>query len=155
MPRLTLDPMTSAEFAAWREHSVGEYAKEHVAAGNYPADESLARASAEFDALLPAGLDTPNMLLFSARAESGESVGMLWLSLVHPRGAPDAAFIYDIEVAPSFRGQGYGRALLAAAEDEIRARGIAALTLNVFGDNATAISLYTVVGLRGHDAADA
>jgi ribosomal protein S18 acetylase RimI-like enzyme len=148
MRGLKLDTMTSAEFAAWRDHSVGEYAKEHVTAGTYGADESLQRAAAEFDDLLPAGLDTPHMLLFTARDDADEAVGVLWLSLVHPRGAPDTAFIYDIEVRPERRGQGYGRALLAAAEDEVRRRGLGALTLNVFGDNATAISLYASSGYR-------
>jgi len=51
-------------------------------------------------------------------------------------------------VVAARRGQGFGRALLAAAEEEVRRHGIGALTLNVFGDNPTAISLYTSAGYQ-------
>jgi hypothetical protein len=43
-------------------------------------------------------------------------IGVLWLSLTHPRGAPDTAWIYD---------------------------SVSALALNVFGDNETAPNLYS------------
>jgi ribosomal protein S18 acetylase RimI-like enzyme len=146
MPTVTTNPMTADEFDAWRQHSITEYAKEHVAAGNYPEDEAAARSRAEFDELLPGGLATDGMVFLQARDDDGSPVGILWLSLTHPRGAPDTAFIFDIEVLPERRGQGYGRAVLAAAEDEVRRRGIGALGLNVFGDNPAAIALYTSAG---------
>jgi ribosomal protein S18 acetylase RimI-like enzyme len=146
MPSVTLEPMTADEFERWRQHSISEYAKEHVAAGNYHEDEAAARSRAEFDELLPDGLATEDILLLQAKDSDGVDVGILWLSLTHPRGAPDTAFIFDIEVLTERRGQGYGRAVLAAGEDEIRRRGIGALGLNVFGDNPTAIALYTSAG---------
>lgn len=146
MPDVTLEPMTSSEFAAWREHSIQAYAEEHVSAGTYAADEALERSAAEFDDLLPTGQATPHMVFLVARNGEGEDVGILWVSLVHPRGAPDTAFIFDIEVRAEHRGKGYGRALLAAGEDEVRRRGIGAMALNVFGDNAAAIELYSSAG---------
>ncbi|BEP15662.1 hypothetical protein acdb102_39730 [Acidothermaceae bacterium B102] len=146
MPEVTLQPMTAEEFATWREHSIRLYAEEHVTAGNYLAEEALARSSAEFDDRLPDGRSTSGMLLLVARDAAGADVGMLWLSLTHPRGAPDTAFVFDIEVLPERRGQGYGHAVLAAAEDEVRRHGVGALGLNVFADNPTAIGLYTSAG---------
>ena len=68
------------------------------------------------------------------------------MSLDHPRGAPDVAFLYDIEVLETRRGSGFGRALLEAVEDAARQAGAAALELNVFGKNHTAISLYSSSG---------
>jgi ribosomal protein S18 acetylase RimI-like enzyme len=148
MPQVTLETMTPGEFAEWREHSIQGYAEEHVTAGTYPPEEALARSTAEFDLQLPAGQKTPNMLFLLGRDSDGAEVGVLWISLVHPRGAPDTAFLFDIEVRPERRGQGFGRALLSASEDEVRRRGIGAMALNVFGDNPTAIELYSSSGYR-------
>ena len=44
------------------------------------------------------------------------------------------------------RGNGYGRAIMLAGENECRRRGYARLDLNVFGTNRTAISLYESLG---------
>lgn len=148
MAKVTLQPMTPSEFADWRTYSIQGYAQAHVTAGTYPQDEAVERSTGEFDVLLPEGLDSPQMLLFTARDENAVKVGMVWVSLIHPRGAPDSAFVYDIEVDAEHRGKGYGRALLAAAEDEVRQRGIGAMALNVFGDNPVAIELYTTSGYR-------
>ena len=46
------------------------------------------------------------------------------------------------------RGAGYGRALLTAAEEELRHRGAPAVGLNVFGHNQVAVRLYTSSGYR-------
>ena len=53
-----------------------------------------------------------------------------------------------IEIDEAHRGAGYGRALLAAAEDAVRSRGVGAVELNVFGDNARAIRLYKTSGYQ-------
>jgi GNAT superfamily N-acetyltransferase len=62
------------------------------------------------------------------------------------RGRRTRAFLYDIEVDEPHRGKGYGRALLTAAEEAARSRGVSALELNVFGGNATSIGLYESAG---------
>lgn len=146
MPTVTLTAMTPDEFQAWRLRSAKAYAQEKVTAGEWPAEEAEQRALQELHELLPDGLASAHQLLFCARDEAGEQVGILWLSLVHPRGALDTAFVYDIEMVPDRRGQGYGHAVLAAGEDVLRGYGIRALGLNVFGDNATAIRLYESSG---------
>lgn len=46
------------------------------------------------------------------------------------------------------RGGGYGRALLAAAEEELRHRGAPAVGLNVVGHNEVALRLYASSGYR-------
>jgi ribosomal protein S18 acetylase RimI-like enzyme len=146
MPDVSLVPMTAEEYDAWRSSAIRGYAQEHTTAGTWTAEEAPANAEGEFDALLPDGRDTTGMLLFTAKDADAAPVGILWLSLTHPRGAPDTAFVFDIEVLADRRGQGYGRAVLTAGEDEVRRRGISALGLNVFGENATAIGLYTSAG---------
>jgi ribosomal protein S18 acetylase RimI-like enzyme len=88
------------------------------------------------------------MLLLKGVRGDGTPVGVLWIGLTHPRGIPDCAFLYDIEVEEAYRGAGYGRALLAAGEDGVRSHGVGGLELNVFGDNTRAIRLYDTAGYR-------
>jgi ribosomal-protein-alanine N-acetyltransferase len=56
------------------------------------------------------------------------------------------ARIYSIVVAPAARGLGLGRRLLAAAENEARRLGLAALVLEVRTDNRAARALYGRLG---------
>jgi GNAT superfamily N-acetyltransferase len=148
MTALTVRPMTPDEYAQWQTTIATEYAAEQVAAGRWAEDGAVQRALDENAELLPDGLQTPRTLLLTAVDAAGAPVGRAWVSLDHPRGAPDVAFLYDIEVAEPHRGKGYGRALLAAVEQATRETGVGALELNVFGHNATAISLY---GSSGYD----
>jgi ribosomal protein S18 acetylase RimI-like enzyme len=71
-------------------------------------------------------------------------VGVLWLGLSYPRD--DSVWIYDIEVDAEHRGKGFGRLLLAAAEEEARRAGATAMGLQVFGANAVARGLYESAG---------
>jgi GNAT superfamily N-acetyltransferase len=118
------------------------YAEAHVSAGNWTPEESLQRAEAETRALLPDGLSTDKMLFLTALDESGSQVGHVWVCLEHPRGLVDCAWIYDIEVKEDRRGEGLGRSLLAAAEAAVRAHGVGAIMLNVFGHDGPAVNLY-------------
>jgi GNAT superfamily N-acetyltransferase len=51
-------------------------------------------------------------------------------------------FIAELFVEPSVRGQGRGRALIAACEDWTRARGLNVLIINVLARNDKAITVY-------------
>jgi len=145
---VTLRPMTEAEFAEFRAATARAFADELVAMGGWSAEEALERALQGGAELLPQGRETPGMLLLTAVLDDGTPVGTLWLGLTHPRGVPDCAFVYDIEVAEAHRGGGLGRALLAAGEDVVRSHGVPAVELNVFGDNTRAINLYASSGYR-------
>ena len=54
--------------------------------------------------------------------------------------------IHDLAVLPQYRGQGIGKALLAAAEEHARQRNCCKLTLEVQDDNARARALYQRFG---------
>ncbi|MBD7957895.1 GNAT family N-acetyltransferase [Microbacterium sp. Sa4CUA7] len=146
MTAVTVRPMTPAEYEQWQAALATEYAAEQVAAGRWAADGAVQRALDENARLLPQGLETPRTLLLTAVDAAGVPVGRAWVALDHPRDAPDVAFLYDIEIAEPHRGQGYGRALLAAVEHATRETGVGALELNVFGSNTTAIGLYDSAG---------
>lgn len=145
---VTLRPMTEAEYAEFRQTTARAFADELVATGGWSPEEALDRAlqgSAEF---LPQGPGTPGMLLLVGVLDDGTPIGRLWLGLTHPRGVPDCAFVYDIEVDEGHRGSGLGRALLAAREDVVRSHGVPAVELNVFADNVRAVGLYSSAGYR-------
>lgn len=84
-------------------------------------------------------------------------------ALVFYRRNARNARLYSLAVGIHARGIGLGGALLAAAEDDARARGRASMRLEVRADNASAIALYERRGYRrvGHlphfyeDGADA
>ena len=140
--------MTRSEFDEWRDSVIRAFAHEQVAAGNWSSADAAELATKANDALLPDGFATAGMLYLRAELADRTYIGVLWLGLTHPRGTPDCAFIYDIEINEEHRGAGYGRALLAAAEDAVRSRGVGAVELNVFGDNARAVRLYLTSGYR-------
>jgi ribosomal protein S18 acetylase RimI-like enzyme len=144
MSDLRIRPMTAAEFEAYRERSIKGYAAEHVRAGNWSPSQAEALAAKETDDLLPAGLETPGMVLLAAETASAGLIGIVWVELQHRQTT--GAWIYDIEILSEQRGRGYGRALLREAEREVEKQGIESIALNVFGGNAIARGLYESSG---------
>ncbi len=55
-------------------------------------------------------------------------------------------WVYYVSVDPDYRGKGYGRAIMQAAEDWLRGRGILKLQLMVRGDNAQVHAFYESIG---------
>ena len=55
-------------------------------------------------------------------------------------------WVYYLATDPARRGRGIGRALMAAAEDWLRARGCPKIQLMVRGDNLAAKSFYATIG---------
>ena len=58
--------------------------------------------------------------------------------------------IHDLAVRPDHRGRGISQALLAAIEQEARARGACKLTLEVLSHNHIAQAAYTRWGFKGY-----
>jgi ribosomal protein S18 acetylase RimI-like enzyme len=58
------------------------------------------------------------------------------------------AYIYALRVHRQWQGQGIGTRLIAAAEDELRARGFTVATLAVGQTNAAAFRLYQRLGYQ-------
>ena len=142
--RVRLRPMTEAEFAVWREMSVREYAAEIARSRDLDPEAAATQSAGEFADLLPDGLSSPRMHLWTA-VVGEEAVGIGWFEL-RQRASGVSAWIYDISVDSGRRGQGLGRGLLDALHDAARELGATSMTLNVFGDNATAIRLYESSG---------
>ena len=63
-------------------------------------------------------------------------------------GRRDLALVWDMRVAPAWRGRGVGRALWAAAEAWARARGCAEVRVETQDTNPAACRFYARQGLR-------
>jgi ribosomal protein S18 acetylase RimI-like enzyme len=142
---IALEPMTQAEFDAWLSRAIVEYAQEHIVDGRWSADEAVEKSRAEHDQLLPQGLATPDNHLWSIlRARDRERVGVLWVN-VRQKPKPHA-FVYNIEIFPDFRRQGFAEAAMKQLEVEARRMGAETIRLHVFGHNTAARPLYEKLG---------
>ena len=101
------------------------------------------KADADWSKLLPDGAVQPGHHLFAVEhAETGERVGDLWYAERDSEFEGKTAFVYSIEISAGFRGRGFGREAMLLLEDEVRSRGLPRISLNVFGGNDVARSLY-------------
>ena len=141
-----LEPMTQARYDTWLEATIRDYAAEKIASGNYPDDGSgLERSKAEFDALLPNGLQSENHELRTMRDDDGNDVGYVWWT-VEDRPPGRVVFIYDIAVDDAFRRRGHAQGALDVVEDYAREHGCIGVMLHVFGSNTGARQLYLKAG---------
>jgi len=138
--------MTENEFQAYRQHSVEEYAQEHIRAGNWHPSEALQKAEKEFLQLLPDGVASKNHYLFSLEDDhAGVKVGMIWFA-VRDKASHLSAFIYDFVIYEEFRRRGYGQQTLTVLEEKAKELGLDTISLHVFGHNQAAIALYQQAG---------
>ena len=143
MATVSLVPMSVERYVTWHAYSVAAYAEENVKSGRWTEDEALAESQKQFDELLPDGPDSAGNQLWSVVDADGDEVGILWVATDR---RPNYAFIYDIEMNPDRRGQGFGTAALEALDDWCRGQGITTIGLHVFGHNRGAWQLYQRMG---------
>jgi ribosomal protein S18 acetylase RimI-like enzyme len=141
-PQLT--PMTEAEFEAYLEVLIPEYAQDNVDAGHWHEAEALEQSRKSVKELLPKGLKTDNHHFFVVR-EGSERIGIVWLRAILD-SAMKAGFIFDIAVDEAQRGKGYGRQTMLLIEQRARELGLEKIGLHVFGKNKIARKLYESLG---------
>lgn len=142
----TLRPMRPELFETYVVAAIAGYAQENVAAGRWPQTGAQQRARADFAALLPQGLATPDHFLFEVVADGeGLPVGYAWLAIERKYGAV-AAHVYGIEIKPEHRRQGHASRALQALESVAVAQGARSIGLNVFAPNTGAQTLYRQLG---------
>ncbi len=61
-------------------------------------------------------------------------------------------WVYYVSVDPDHRGRDHGRAIMAAAEDWLRTRGVAKLMLMVRGDNISVQAFYRTLDYAVQDS---
>jgi ribosomal protein S18 acetylase RimI-like enzyme len=143
---IRLEPMTQADYDAYVASAVKGYAQAHIKAGDCEPEDSLALAQADYDSLLPRGLQTPNQHLMSVYVDGdAKPIGLIWFQAREKRGRR-SAYIFDFEIRPELRGKGYGAATLQALETLVGTMGITRINLNVFDYNHAAKALYARCG---------
>lgn len=135
---IELKSMSEADFKAYLEILIPEYAQEHVKGGRWTAEEALAASRAEIEKLWHNGLATEDQYIFDIVAdEETEPVGILWFAVDKGK-----AFVYDVVIHDAFRRRGYATQALLALEEEVRQLGLNTISLHVFGHNQGARALY-------------
>jgi GNAT superfamily N-acetyltransferase len=141
-----LEPMTAERFTTYRADAVVYYGRHIFESGAMPEQEAMEKGEADFARLLPDGLESEGHLFLTAY-DGDEEVGMVWLHLEEKSDGVHA-FGYDFSVREDLRRSGYGRAIMVAAEQECRDRGVVAVGLSVFGFNLGAQALYQQMGFE-------
>ena len=141
-----LVPMSAAYYDPYVRGAVEDYAHDNIIAGRWPEAGALARSRAEFDALLPQGLATPDNHLFEIKGAEGEpSVGSIWFAVALHDGHR-SAYVYDVHIEASCRRRGHAMRAFRALELLVRALGLTSIGLHVFGHNPGAQALYARLG---------
>jgi ribosomal protein S18 acetylase RimI-like enzyme len=143
---LLLRPMSTDELPAYIARLEVEYAAELFQSTGMTAEAAREESRQSTLEAFPEGRIGPHEQVWVAEDAAGRRVGVLWLAHREPGTAKEHAWIYDIEVDEDRRGEGWGRKLLALAEDQTRALGLSSLRLNVFGQNHVARELYRTQG---------
>jgi len=97
-PSLHLRLMTTAEFPAYRESLVRDYAADRASTGVDDKAAALVQAERQTAALLPEGLETPDTLLYVAQDDGGATIGYAWVATQGSLGGGPRLF--DIQVKP-------------------------------------------------------
>lgn len=147
MPLVTTH-LTPAQFDEWRAHQTREYARDKVANGSWSEPEALTRAETDTHTQLPQGNETPGHHIRRIEDQTtGELIGHIWVGRA-TEGAPGLAWLYDIEIVPTHRGQGHGRVAMTFAETEAKLLNCTRLGLHVFAQNSAARRLYESAGYK-------
>lgn len=138
--------MADAEFAAFEEQDIREYAAEQIRAGFWSASDALERSRQVHARLLPDGARTKDHYLYTIQdAEQGTPIGVLWMMVTLDLPRP-SGFIYDVEVYEPYRRKGYARQAMLKLEAVARGMGLRQLGLHVFAHNSGARALYEGLG---------
>ena len=145
---LTLVELTDHDLGEFIVRLEESYARDMHEQGGTPLVEARQHARETTLELFPGGRPAEGNRLWRALDQHGEPVGLLWLAHREAGTAAEHAWVYDIEVEPARRGEGWGRRLMQRAEEITREWGLSSLRLNVFGDNQVARNLYRSLGFR-------
>jgi ribosomal protein S18 acetylase RimI-like enzyme len=136
---IRLEEKSPADFKTWMVRMWDSYYQDLVNAGTTPGDAQR-NLDRNKEMLFDGDVLVKGHFVFNA-LDGDTVVGVLWIADKLDPVAKDW-YIYDIEVDEVFRGKGYGRLTMQAAEEYVTGHGGKRLGLNVFGFNTVARSLY-------------
>ena len=139
MTDVRLEPMTEDQYKPWRTEAEAHYARSAAASGQ-SAHEAARSAADTYARLLPDDFATPGNHFWYAY-DGDRRVGFLWVAVTH-----GTAVIHNVAVEPDVRRQGYGRAIMLAAERWCHENALTRIGLHVFAHNTGARALYEQLG---------
>lgn len=135
----TIRPLAAAEWPIWRALRLRALADSPDAFGATLAD-AQARTDKTWQALLARTVASADHLPLVAEVD-GQLAGLTWAQV-----EGGIATVYQVWVAPEFRGRGIAQALLERAVAWARERGAAAVELDVTVGDTPAVRLYRRMG---------
>ena len=139
MTDVRLEPMTEDQYKPWRAEAEAHYARS-VATSGRSAQDAVRAAAETYEKLLPEEFATADHHFWYAY-DGARRVGFLWIKVTD-----NAAFVYNVAVEPDLRRQGYGRAIMLAAERWCHDNAVTRIGLHVFAHNTGARALYEQLG---------
>ena len=133
---IALRPLREDEYDAWDAAHRAEYGRGLVEHVGLPREHAEAKVERDLAHVLPEGLATANTWIWAVE-DDRRVVGTVFVGI-----RDGGAWLYDITIAESERGKGYGRATMTALENEVRTLGHDMIGLNVWGGNDVARGLY-------------
>lgn len=144
---IQLTRMTQKDFDAYLEMALPHLADELATARDVGAEEGKRLASESFRSLFPEWrVDSPDQFVFNV-IDDQSRVGFLHFGIKRDRPEP-YVYIWDISIDAKFRGKGYGKQVMLAAESKAVELGLKKIRLNVFGHNTPAVHLYERIGYQ-------
>lgn len=138
---IRLRALRADELPEWLDAALRFYVDDLECNAGMTSAEAEEKARRDYAALFPDGKPIEGQHLLVIEDEHGEAIGRLFFAT-----RPSGAWLYEIELEERFRGRGLGREAMLAFEDLARELGAEKVTLNVFGGNEVARSLYRSLG---------
>lgn len=134
-----LVPLSDQDLEARLAQMWADYRHQLLGAG-FTSDEASLNIRKNEEALFVAGAPNDDQHFFDVMDDKTK-VGSLWLA-TREEWNPGEWYLYDIVIDAEFRGKGFGRRTMQAAEGYVKSQGGTRLALNVFGPNVVAQGLY-------------
>lgn len=141
---VTFQPMTEAEFTAFKAFLTVDYEQDVARGLGVPVEDVREQARQQIESLMKDGIQSADHRYWKVVSPDEGAVGDLWVML-QPK---QQAFIYFIGIDEAYRGKGYGEQAMKQLDVVMRSQGVKRIALNVFGDNAVAQRLYQRMGYR-------
>ena len=138
---VSLRALREDEFPDWLETGRQFYVGDLVRHAGMTQGEAEEKAERDHRAVFPEGRPTEGQHLFVIEDDDGSPIGRLFFAM-----RPSGAWLYEIELDEAVRGRGLGREAMLAFEARARELGAEKVSLNVFGGNEIARSLYRSLG---------
>jgi ribosomal protein S18 acetylase RimI-like enzyme len=142
---IRLVALPDQDLEEWLALMWSDYRSQLLDAG-FSSEEASLNIAQNGKALFDNGVPNDDQRVFHVMDEAVK-VGSLWLATREKQNAGEW-YVYDIMIDEEFRGKGFGRSTMRAAEDYVKSQGGTILELNVFGPNAIARSLYASLGYK-------